>query len=44
MESHIIDVREHAYCLDYQNRRADYVDAVIEKLLNWVFAQQNAGG
>lgn len=33
-----IDVWEHAYYLDYQNRRADYVTAVIDKLLNWEFA------
>jgi superoxide dismutase, Fe-Mn family len=38
-----IDVWEHAYYLDYQNKRAAYVDAVIEKLLNWEFAAQNLG-
>lgn len=38
-----IDVWEHAYYLDYQNRRADYVNTVLEKLVNWEFALQNAG-
>jgi len=38
-----IDVWEHAYYLDYQNRRADYVNAVFEKLLNWEFALANWG-
>ena len=38
-----IDVWEHAYYLDHQNKRAEYVDAVIDKLLNWDFAAQNLG-
>ena len=38
-----VDVWEHAYYLDYQNRRADYVQAVLDKLINWEFALQNAG-
>ena len=37
-----IDVWEHAYYLDYQNRRVDYVNAVLDKLINWEFALQNA--
>jgi Fe-Mn family superoxide dismutase len=36
-----LDIWEHAYYLDYQNRRKDYVVAVIDHLLNWEFAAQN---
>jgi Fe-Mn family superoxide dismutase len=36
-----IDVWEHAYYLDYQNRRADHVNAVLDKLINWNFAAAN---
>jgi Fe-Mn family superoxide dismutase len=38
-----IDVWEHAYYLDYQNRRADHVTAVLDKLINWGFAADNLG-
>jgi Fe-Mn family superoxide dismutase len=36
-----IDVWEHAYYLDYQNKRVDYVNALIDKLANWEFAAEN---
>ncbi|MBR6232114.1 MAG: superoxide dismutase [Alphaproteobacteria bacterium] len=36
-----IDVWEHAYYLDYQNLRQDYMVAVVKNLLNWEFAGQN---
>jgi Fe-Mn family superoxide dismutase len=38
-----IDVWEHAYYIDYQNRRVDYVNALLDKLANWEFAAENLG-
>lgn len=36
-----IDVWEHAYYLDYTNHREDYLKAVIDRVFNWKFANDN---
>jgi Fe-Mn family superoxide dismutase len=36
-----VDVWEHAYYLDYQNRRPDFVQAFLDHLVNWDFVAGN---
>ena len=36
-----VDLWEHAYYLDYQNKRADYIDIFLKHLVNWDFVNTN---
>ncbi len=38
-----VDVWDHAYYLDYQNRRPDFVQTFLDHLVNWDFAAKNLG-
>ena len=39
-----IDVWEHAYYIDYRNKRPAYVDALLKQAINWEFVAQNLDG
>ncbi|CAA7613263.1 superoxide dismutase, Fe [Magnetospirillum sp. LM-5] len=38
-----VDVWEHAYYIDFQNRRADFVQAFLDHLVDWSFVEKNLG-
>ncbi|MHB1691825.1 MAG: Fe-Mn family superoxide dismutase, partial [Thiomonas sp.] len=38
-----VDVWEHAYYVDFRNRRPDFVKTFLDHLANWSFAERNFG-
>lgn len=36
-----LDVWEHAYYLDYKNKRADFIDSFLDNLVDWNFVDEN---
>jgi superoxide dismutase, Fe-Mn family len=39
----VVDVWEHAYYLDYQNKRPDYLTTFVDKLISWDFVNTCMG-
>ena len=39
----VLDLWEHAYYLDYQNARPEYIKVFLSRLINWQFAAANFG-
>ena len=37
----VVDVWEHAYYLDYQNRRPDFLQTFLDQLIDWDFVNAN---
>lgn len=36
-----LDLWEHAYYLDFQNRRADFIDTFLDSMIDWKFVLDN---
>ena len=36
-----VDVWEHAYYIDYRNARPKFLEAFLNNLVNWKFAEEN---
>jgi hypothetical protein len=43
-DQEVVDVWEHAYYLDFQNRRTDFLSSFLDNLVNWDFANKNLAG
>ena len=39
-----LDVWEHAYYIDYRNRRPDFAEGVLANIVNWEFVARNLDG
>ncbi len=40
----LLDVWEHAYYIDYRNRRPDYLEAILRNAIDWAFVAKNLDG